>query len=198
MMTRLAKQKKTKLTALLAAGILTGLCLAGCGSNPDDSGNQGSASGGAQGSSQQQSSQTDNEEKKQGGYLFEVNGVSLGVDMDMNELASKLGESKSIFEAPSCAAQGTAYVYDYSSFEIETYPDGEKNLIAYIILKDDTVATAEGIDLSKTKADIVKAYGDKYEESDNVLTYSKDGMKLNFIFNGEDIISIEYVSSIMQ
>lgn len=194
------KLGKMKSAALLAAGILAAASLAGCGSNSDTDANrnQSSASGSVQqGSSQQDSSQSNAGADKQTGYLFEVNGVSLGVDMDMNELASKLGESKSIFEAPSCAAQGTAYVYDYSSFEIETYPDGEKNLIGYIILKDDTVATAEGIDLSKTRADIIKAYGDKYEESDNRLTYSKDGMKLNFIFNGEDIVSIEYASPIM-
>lgn len=187
--------KKMRMAALLAAGVMAGFCLSGCGSDPD------AEIGGSQGSSQnvsgQQGSQAESKTEA-AGFLFEVNGVKLGVDMDMNELLSKLGTSKSVFEAPSCAAQGTAYIYDYSSFEIETYPDGEKNLIGYIILKDDTIATAEGIDLSKTRADIIKAYGDQFEESGSHLIYSKDGMKLNFIFEGEDIISITYASSVMQ
>lgn len=185
--------RRMRMAALLTAGVMAGLCLSGCGSDPESEGSQGSA----QNVSGQQGSQAENKTEA-AGYRIEIKGVTLGVDMDMNELLSGLGTSKSVFEAPSCAAQGTAYIYDYSSFEIETYPDGEKNLIGYITLKDDTIATAEGIDLSKTRADIIKAYGDKYEESGSHLTYTKDGMKLNFIFDGEDIISIEYASSVMQ
>ena len=115
--------------------------------------------------------------------------------MDMASV--NLGEAKSVFEAPSCAGQGTAYVYDYGSYEIETYPSDDKNLIGFIILKDDTVSTTEGIDLSKTKDDIISAYGDGYTENDNGLSYAVDNMKLNFIFDGDDIVSIEYVSNVV-
>lgn len=185
------KTKRLKSIAVLALGIMTAFCLAGCGSAPQP-GNTDDKQG-VQNTSQPGGNTTNGTQSA--GYLFEVNGVSVGVDMNMADL--KLGEAKSVFEAPSCAAQGTAYVYDFNAFEIETYPDGKKNLIAYIILKDDTVATPEGIDLSKTKADIIKAYGQGYTESDNRMTYEKDGMKLNFIFNGEDIASIEYVSGVV-
>ena len=185
--------RKMRMAALLTAGVMAGFCLSGCGQDAEAEGSRNST----QNASGQQGSQAENKTEP-AGFQLEINGVNLGVDMDMNELLSGLGTSKSVFEAPSCAAQGTAYIYDYSSFEIETYPDGEKNLIGYITLKDDTVATAEGIDLSKTREDIIKAYGDKFEESGSHLTYSKDGMKLNFIFDGENIISIEYASSVMQ
>ncbi len=181
------RTRKTLFAAALAAGIALSFALTGCGSEADPVSGEDKRN-------EQEKTPSGNETDIQGGYLFEINGVTLGVDMDMNELTSKLGEAKSVFEAPSCAAQGTAYVYSYGSFEIETYPDGEKNRIAYIILKDDTVATAEGIDLSKTRADIIKAYGEAGEESDGRITYEKGGMKLNFIFKGEDIESIEYVS----
>lgn len=181
------RTRKTIFAAALAACMTLTFALTGCGEdanpvNGDDKRNE------------QGTMPSGNEDEKQGGYLFEINGVTLGVDMDMNELLSKLGDAKSVFEAESCAAQGKAYIYSYGSYEIETYPDGEKNRIAYIILKDDTVATQEGIDLSRTRADIIKAYGEAGEESDGRLTYEKGGMKLNFIFNGEDIASIEYVS----
>lgn len=182
------RTKKAMFATTLAAGILGVFVLTGCGSQPGPADNTAKPNG------QEQTPSGNGEDKQQGGYLFEVNGVALGVDMDMNELVSRLGEAKSVFEAPSCAAQGTAYTYTYASFSIETYPDGEKNRIAYITLKDDTVATAEGIDLSKTRADIIKAYGENFEESDGRITYERGGMKLNFIFKGEDIASIEYVS----
>ena len=115
----------------------------------------------------------------------------------MAPIADALGEPKSIFEEPSCAAQGTAYLYTYPGFTVNTYPDGETNLVGYITLKDDTVATPEGIDLSSTREDVIAAYGEDYAEDDKKISYEKDGMTLNFIFSGEDIASIEYVSSVM-
>ena len=66
-----------------------------------------------------------------------------------------------------------------------------------IILKDDTVATPEGIDLSKTKEDVIAVYGNDYDGTDRMISYEKDGMKLNFIFDGDNIASIEYNSSVM-
>lgn len=183
------KRRNMKIMALM----LTAVCLAGCGSEPQQPDSTGGKTG-VQGTAQPGGNSTDGKTQSSG-YLFQTNGVSVGVDMNFADL--KLGEAKSTYEAPSCAGQGTAYVYDFGSFEIETYPEGNKNLIAYIILKDDTVATAEGIDLASTKADIIKAYGKDYKESDNRMTYEKGGMKLNFIFKGEDLASIEYVSGVV-
>lgn len=100
-------------------------------------------------------------------------------------------------EEPSCAAQGIAKLYTYSSYEIDTYPDGDRDLIASIILKDDNVATSEGVDLSMTRADVVEAYGEDYEEAEGCITYTKDGMKLKFILDGENLASIEYNSSVL-
>ena len=184
------KFRKVIFATALAVGITFASALTGCG-------NEASPVSGEDKRTEQDKTQQENKEDTQECYLFEINGVKLGVDMDMNELKPKLGEAKSVFEAPSCAAQGTSYVYGYGAYEIETYPDGEKNRIGYIILKDDTVETPEGIDLSKTRADIVKAYGEASEEGDGRMTYEKGGMKLNFIFNGDDITSIEYVSGTM-
>lgn len=185
--TKNLRTKKAVCAAMLAASMVFSFALTGCGSQADP-GNRNDKS------NEQEKTPSGSQEVKQEGYQFVINGVTLGVDMDMKDLVSGLGEAKSVFEAPSCAAQGTAYVYSYGSYEIETYPDGDKNRIAYIILKDDTVATQEGIDLSKTRADIIKAYGEGGEESDGRITYERGGMKLNFIFSGDDIKSIEYVS----
>ncbi|MCI5621164.1 MAG: hypothetical protein MR355_06335 [Lachnospiraceae bacterium] len=131
------------------------------------------------------------------GFVFESNGVEIAVDMDMSSIVDALGEPDSYFEQPSCAAQGIAKIYTYSGFQIETYPDGEQDLIASIILKDDSVSTPEGIDLSMTKDDIIAAYGSDYQETDKSITYENNGTKLCFILNGEDIASIEYDSPVL-
>lgn len=179
---------KKKTLLLLAALVTTAsVWMVGCGTTPDGSND-------ANNTTNQTQDETNGDTTSAVGYVFESNGVSIAVDADMDALKEQLGEPKSVFEEPSCAAQGTAYLYSYSGFEINTYPDGDKNLIAYILLKDDTVATSEGVDLSMTKEDVIEAYGDDYEGDDNKMTYSKDGMKLNFLFDGENMISIEYDS----
>lgn len=169
--------------SLAVAGMICVALLAGCGSDKQTSTNT-------------QTSAPNTQESVKG-YVFEVNGIQIGVDMDASTVVSKLGDPVSYFEEPSCAAQGIAKLYTYASYEIDTYPDGDKDLIATIILKDDNVKTAEGIDISKTKADVIAVYGDKYEETAGQIAYVKDGMKLCFILDGDNIASIEYNSSVV-
>ncbi len=186
---------KVKTTAILI-GMMMAFGLTGCGSDAPKVEGESTVKESTEAVSESTKAEegTDSQDAA-GGYQFTVNGVKVSVDMDMASV--NLGEAKSVFEAPSCAGQGTAYVYDYGSYEIETYPSDDKNLIGFIILKDDTVSTTEGIDLSKTKDDIISAYGDGYTENDNGLSYAADNMKLNFIFDGDDIVSIEYVSNVV-
>lgn len=198
---------------MLVAAAMLGMVilLGGCGESADEgNGPEGISStviGGNptgageteqdEGAGAQQSQETEQNAEYRG-YYFVINGVTVEVDMDMDEMASKLPEAKSVFEAPSCAGEGMSYTYNYSAYEIETYPAADgKNRIGFITLKDDTVATVEGVDLSMTKEDVIRVYGENYEESTNQITYEKDGTKLNFIYNGDDIISIEYVSIVI-
>ena len=145
--------KKRVLALLAACTVTAALVLGGCGqtqTTPDSgntTGNQGASA---------DDGRTDSDGVTQG-YMFESNGVKIAVDVDMNEIKDSLGEPKSVFEEPSCAAQGTAYLYSYSGYEINTYPDGELNRIAYILLKDDTVATMEGVDLNAELLHVYKA-----------------------------------------
>lgn len=185
--------KKKLITFMLAMSMIAVIGMTGCGKKNEENDTPAETS-------ELEDASSDEEEKPAasgGGYVFETDGITIGVDMDMAPIADALGEPKSIFEEPSCAAQGTAYLYSYPGFEINTYPDGEDNYVGYISLKDDTVATPEGIDLSKSKDDVIAAYGDDYEEDDKKITYKKDGMTLNFIFSGDDIASIEYISSVL-
>ncbi len=132
-----------------------------------------------------------------GGYSFETGGVILSVDMDMAEVLEKLGEPMSYFEAESCAFHGLDKVYTYAGFEIDTYPQDGRDYISNIVLKDDTVATKEGISISMLWDDVADAYGDGYVEEDGMFVYERDGMKLCFIFTDGFISSIEYRSHVL-
>lgn len=134
------------------------------------------------------------------GYSFEVNGVALTPDMDIDTVLDKLGEPVSTFESESCAKQGMAYLYTFADFEIETYPDGDTNRIYYISFLNDNVTTTEGVDLSFSKDAVIEVYGEPTETTDTTLIYkSKDSdSKLKFIFESDDtMISIEYDSKEM-
>ncbi|MCD8156151.1 MAG: hypothetical protein LUD53_01615 [Clostridiales bacterium] len=194
---------KVRVSLLLAMGLATAAVLAGCSSSGSTSADTEEAAVAETTEEASASTEDDAEEETQtesesSGYVFEAEGVTLAPDMDADALVAELGEAKSVYEVPSCAGQGTAYLYDYGSYEIETYPDDDgNNLVAYITLMDDTVATPEGIDLSNTKEDVIGIYGDGYTETDNGLIYETGSMKLEFIFDGEDMSSIEYVSLVL-
>ena len=185
---------KKRFLVLAAAMVVTASVVTACGSGAAGSNTSGNAN------SAQASQQTGGEVKTGGdGYVFKANGTSLSPDADMDSLKEKLGKDKSVFEAPSCAGQGTAYTYDYGSFTVETYPaEDKKNRIGYITLKDDMVSTAEGIDLSATKDQVKAKYGEPdASSSDTTLIYKKGSMKLEFIFDGASMKSIQYVSSVL-
>ena len=185
---------KKRFLVLAATMVLTASVVTACGSGSQGSNGSGNANSAAA------SQQTGGEVKTGGdGYVFKANGVSLSPDADMDSLKDKLGKEKSVFEAPSCAGQGTAYTYDYGSYTVETYPaEDKKNRIGYITLKDDMVSTAEGIDLSATKEQVKAKYGEPdSSSSDTTLIYKKGSMKLEFIFDGASMKSIQYVSSVL-
>lgn len=183
---------KRKSGMLLYAAVLMGAVLAfgGCGSGSGDS-QLSSESLGA-------NNEGENTNNSAEGYCFVSGDAKITPDMDMDEALSSLTEAKSVFEAPSCAGEGISYHYDFGAYEVETYPAADgKNRVGYITLKDDTVATPEGIDLSMSREDVIRVYGEDYDDAGNMICYEKQGSKLKFIFEGENIISIEYVSAVI-
>lgn len=176
--------KKKFLSMIMVATIA--LSFAGCGSSSSDTKV-------IEGSTAQESA-TSGETASAGGYSFNYNGTVIAVDADAAPVIEKLGEPKEEFTSPSCAGQGDGHLYTYDDFEIQTYPDGDKDLILYVLLRTDNVATAEGIDLSSSKDDIIAAYGEPTAEATGSMTYEKNGTKLVFIFDGDSLISIEYDS----
>ena len=122
-------------------------------------------------------------------------GMDMAMDMEMEDVLAKLGEPVSYFEAASCAFQGLDKVYTYNHYEIDTYPDGDDDRISSIILKDDLIATPEGLSIGMTKSDMENAYGTGYETNGNMCVYTKDGMHLSILVENDAVTSIQYNSA---
>lgn len=130
-------------------------------------------------------------------YVFEYKGVKIAPDMNTNEFLSALGDPLHYYEVKSCAFEGMDKIYTYTSFEISTYPNGANDLVSSIYFKDDTVTTQEGAYLGMAKSDVLALYGSDYAESAGAYVYSKGGMELRFIFDGETLASIEYATTVL-
>ena len=105
------------------------------------------------------------------GYVFTVNGVTMAIDAEAGPLTEQLGEPVSYFEGESCAFA--------------------------IVLTDDSVATAEGIAIGDSSEKLSQAYPGEGTEICGMLIYEKDDMKLVFIIQDGEIISIEYRTKIL-
>ena len=131
------------------------------------------------------------------GYVFIHNGVTIVIDADFAPVRAALGEPRSYFEAASCAFEGLDKTYGFSGFEVDTYPQADADFISAIVLRDDTVATPEGIRIGSTRADMEAAYGAGHENDSGQIIHQKDHMRLAFILDGDMVMSIEYQSMVL-
>lgn len=197
-MTGMSKGRKTA-AALLALVTIMAL-LAGCGSSENNIGSGAKdqiASGSQSGSGNQGSSGTENQGGQNGtqkGYVFTYKDVTISMDAEAAPLVAALGEPNSYFEAASCAFEGLDKMYTYSGFELDTYPTGDKDFVSAVVLKDDSVATPEGVVIGDSKSKLESVYGTASSTTDTLAVYEKDGMELRFILSGDSIVSIEYMS----
>ena len=173
--------KTKKIIAMVMVAASLACSVAGCGSSDDVKVIDGQQKADAQ--------------SVAAGYVFSYQGTEIAVDADFAPILETLGEPNTYFESESCAAQGIGKNYSYTDFEIETYPDGDVDRVLYVMLTSDAVSTAEGINLSSSKEDVIAAYGEPTKEVSGSLIYEMGDMKLKFLFSGDSMVSIEYDSA---
>ena len=125
-------------------------------------------------------------------YTFTNGTTKIAIDADMAPILAALGQWRDYAESASCAFEGLDKVYTYAGFEIQTYPEGEKDFVYIIVLQDDTVATEKGVRIGATKEAVIAAYGTPDKETDTSLTYNGKGMYLQFILRDGAVTSIQY------
>ena len=143
-----------------------------------------------------QGSKTPNngEQKEETAFAFKFDGNTITMNMASGELLEKLGEPISLFEAPSCAFDGMDKIYSYPGFELHNYTANDKDYVSAVILKDDSVSTEEGVYIGESKDKVLETYGEDYKDEDGSYAYYKADSKLRFIFEENEIVSIEYIA----
>ena len=130
------------------------------------------------------------EEVKDLGYTF-TDGEKVFV-LGNEFIKSNYGEPLNYAEIPSCAFEGIDKTYTYEHYEITTYPKDDKDYIYTIYFLDEEVKTEKGIKISDSLEDLIKTYGENYQKTDNLYTYTNNKTHLNFIVENDTITSIEY------
>ena len=117
-----------------------------------------------------------------------------GKDMTPGAVFSRdiFGEELTYSEVPSCAGQGTDKVYNYGSYEITAYQDGDQEKIYSVYFIDDQITTTEGVKKSDDSSVMFEKYGDNYEQTGNQYTYTSGNVELSFIVENDFIRSITY------
>lgn len=128
------------------------------------------------------------------GYVFETEGVVIAMHAEVEPILQKLGEAMEYFEAESCAFQGMERVYTYSGFELHTYEMDGTDYVAALIFLDDSVSTKEGVYLFSSLEDVLAAYGDGYTKTNDMYSYERDGSKLSFLVENDEVTMIEYMA----
>lgn len=185
------KRNHDKLFALLLALCL--VLLAGCGGNAGNSqNNSGAASGGQSQNSGGDAGESGGDVQEATAFVFTSNGVEIRMNAEADPIVEALGEPISTFEAPSCAFQGTDYIYTYDGFQINTYPLNDVNYVSSVVFMSDAVSTPEGLEIGGTKEDMIAAYGEDYTEEYDQYTYTREDSQLAVLIEDGFITSIEY------
>lgn len=177
-------------TLLLALGLCLAL-LAGCGGNTN---NSQTGDGNASGGQSQNTNTTGGDAQDTAAFVFTNNGVEVKMNAEADPIVKALGEPVSTYDAPSCAFQGTDYIYTYDGFQINTYPLNDVNYVSSVVLISDAVSTPEGLEIGGTMEDMIAAYGEDYTEEYGMYTYTRGDSQLAVLIGDGAITSIEYLA----
>lgn len=127
-------------------------------------------------------------------YLLTYKDAAIKMHAEIKPITDALGEPDFYFEAESCAFQGMDKTYTYGGFEIHTYEANGNDYVASILFINDTQATDEKVALFDKIEDVKKAYGEKFEESLGLYTYTLGESKVTFLVENDEISSIEFIA----
>lgn len=125
-------------------------------------------------------------------YVYEFQGVDVALGKNFDTALASLGEPKEYFEAASCAFDGLDKIYYYNGVEIRTYPQGDQDFVAAVLLKDDTVTTNEGVYIGMEMTDVWNKLGDNFIRDGKQYIYTAGESNL-IILEAEGVaLSITY------
>lgn len=143
------------------------LCLTGCG-------------GGSSSSSGNSSS----------GFKAVVNGsLEIEPGKSVASVIETLGEPDRYNEAASCYYDGMDKVYNYGSFEIRTYPNGDDDMVQDVcIMEAGDKAVGTDISVGSSLDDVIAAYGKDYTLVGKMYKYYYDDVRYTYFFVMDDAV----------
>lgn len=129
-----------------------------------------------------------------GNFVFKYENVDILLGAEPTDILAKLGEPKSKLDVPSCAHDGTDYVYTYNNMVLTVYiaTGSTVGYISDVRLTSDLVATPEGLEIGNSTDVAVSKYGDADKTTDSLWIYKRGTSQLMLSINNGKIISIEY------
>ena len=152
----------------------------------------GSSGGNTEGTTPNNGSGNASTNTTEPGYTFTYNGTKIAMNVDAADILSALGEPKRYTEEASCAFTGLDKTYDYGSFYLQTYPDGDKDFVYGIWFADDGVNTEEGVYIGMEQAQVESIYGAESYNGSNAYILTKGVCRLTVIITDGVVSSVQY------
>lgn len=130
-------------------------------------------------------------------FVFVYNDVEIPVLAEAKDVMAKLPEPSSKYEAPSCAFGELDTTYTYPGIEVGTYQEKGVEYISYVLLKDDSVETPEGLFIGADAAKATDLYGEPTSKTDNSYTYLTSNMKLIIFIEDNAVSNIQYFNIVL-
>lgn len=183
-----------KTLIVMAAAVML---LSGCSGNGSEDTAPVKLSGGDAAAASQDAGNNGGEDQGQDvsdidAFYFEANDSYVIMNAEADPTIESLGDGYDYFESESCAYQGLDKVYTYNSFIVRTYPKDGVDYISSVELRDDTLATAEGVCIGMTQQEVLDIYGDPDVETSGGYEYQKGDSVLSFIIEDGKVASIMY------
>ncbi len=104
---------------------------------------------------------------------------------------SILPATQETYTIPSCAFEGTDNVYNYGTYEIIAYNEGNGEVVYSIYFIDANLTTPEGLAIGDEAAKVTQLYGEGTVNGTEI-TYQKGNTLLVVILENDCVASIEY------
>lgn len=124
------------------------------------------------------------------------NSIDIKPGTFFNNIIASIGNYNDVRIEPSNYYEGDANIYEYDTFEVETYYDDEIEKIYSIRITSEEQTTNENIKIGNTKKDMISVYGENYQNiEDTIFIYKLANTNLSFTIENDIIIEIVYYLS---
>lgn len=113
---------------------------------------------------------------------------------ELKPVLDKLGAADEIKTLTNCANGGKDKVYQYENFDLYTTQNEKKaTIIQSVVLKNDKVATEEGLKLGQLPKDVKKLYPDAVEEYGlYTVTLGNTRIVIDCGYKNDKVVDISY------